>query len=204
VVTYDRKTTSREELSASIASERRLTVIPPFNHPHVIAGQGTAAMELIEETIGYGGLDWLFVCCGGAGLLTGSALAARHLVPHCKVVGVEPQAGDDATRSFRTRTLQTVSHPDTIADGARTESLGSLTFPLMLALVDDMMTVDDTELVAAMRLLWERLKIVVEPTGALATAGVLKAAHPTRGTRVGVIVSGGNVDLASIGRLMTL
>jgi len=199
VITYDKNATTREALGAALAAERGLTVIPPYDHPHVVAGQGTAAKELIEEA---GRLDWLFVCCGGGGLLSGCAIAAAHLAPGCKVVGVEPEAGDDATRSFRTKTLQTVHNPDTIADGARTPSLGKVTFPLVLAYVHDMMTVSDRELLDAMLYLWERMKIVVEPTGALAAAGLFKAAHDVRGKRVGVVISGGNVDLKAICKLI--
>jgi threonine dehydratase len=199
VILYDRAAgQDREAFAARIAAERGATVIPPFDHPHVIAGQGTAAKELIEET---GPLDWLFVCCGGGGLLSGCAVAARHLSPGIKVVGVEPAAGDDAARSFRTRTLQRVENPVTIADGARTQSLGRLTFPLVLANVHDFLTVTDEELVSAMRFLWERMKLVVEPTGALATAGVLQARLDTRGARVGIILSGGNVDLRAAAKL---
>ncbi len=199
VVLYDRAAgQSREDFAARIASERGSTVIPPFDHAHVIAGQGTAAKELIEET---GPLDWLFVCCGGGGLLSGCAVAAHHLSPGVKVVGVEPAAGDDATRSFRTKQLQRIDVPDTIADGARTQSLGKLTFPLVLAHVQDFLTVSDAELVEAMRFLWERMKLVVEPTGALATAGVLSGRLDTRGGRVGIILSGGNVDLRAAAKL---
>jgi threonine dehydratase len=199
VITYDIRKTSRDELGARIAAERGLTVIPPYDHPHVVAGQGTAAKELIEDR---GPLDWLFVPCGGGGLLSGCAVAAAHLAPGCKVVGVEPEAGDDATRSFRTGTLQTVHNPDTIADGARTPSLGKITFPLVLAHVHDMTTVSDRELLDAMRYLWERLKIVVEPTGALAAAGLFKGSHAVRGQRIGVVISGGNVDLGAVGPLI--
>ena len=195
VITYDKHATTREALGARIAAERGLTVIPPYDHPHVVAGQGTAAKELIEDA---GRLDWLFAPCGGAGLLSGCAIAATHLSPGCRVVGVEPEAGDDATRSFRTRTLQTVHNPETIADGARTPSLGRITFPLVHAHVHDMMTVGDPELIEAMRYLWERMKLVVEPTGALGAAGVFAGRHGVAGTRVGVIISGGNVDLAAI------
>ncbi|MCM2328579.1 MAG: threo-3-hydroxy-L-aspartate ammonia-lyase [Lysobacter sp.] len=199
VILYDRAAgQDREAFAAGIAAERGATLIPPFDHPHVIAGQGTAAKELLEET---GPLDWLFVCCGGAGLLSGCAVAARHLSPGIKVVGVEPAGGDDATRSFRTKTLQRVENPQTIADGARTQSLGRLTFPLVLANVHDFLTVTDEELVEAMRFLWERMKLVVEPTGALATAGVLSGRLDTRGARVGVILSGGNVDLRMAAKL---
>jgi threonine dehydratase len=199
VVTYDKNETTREALGAALAAERGLTVIPPYDHPHVVAGQGTAAKELIEDA---GPLDWLLVPCGGAGLLSGCAIAAKHLLPACKVVGVEPEAGDDATRSFRTRSLQTVHNPDTIADGARTHSLGKVTFPLVLAHVHDMMTVNDRELLDAMLYLWERMKLVVEPTGALAAAGLFKGAHDVRAKRVGVVISGGNVDLKAICKLI--
>jgi threonine dehydratase len=199
VVTYDKNETTREALGAALAAERGLAVIPPYDHPHVVAGQGTTAKELIEDA---GRLDWLFVCCGGGGLLSGCAIAAAQLSPGCKVVGVEPAAGDDATRSFRTKTLQTVHNPDTIADGARTPSLGKVTFPLVLAYVHDMMTVSDRELLDAMLYLWERMKIVVEPTGALAAAGLFKGAHDVRGKRVGVVISGGNVDLKAICKLI--
>jgi len=200
VITYDRNKTTREALGAALAAERGLTVIPPYDHPHIVAGQGTTAKELIEDA---GRLDWLFVCCGGGGLLSGCAIAAAHLSPGCKVVGVEPEAGDDATRSFRTKTLQTVHNPETIADGARTPSLGKVTFPLVLAHVHDMMTVRDRELLDAMLYLWERMKIVVEPTGALAAAGLFKGTHEIRGKRVGVVISGGNVDLKAICQLIT-
>ena len=199
VITYDKNATTREALGASIAAERGLAVIPPYDHPHVVAGQGTAAKELIEEV---GTLDYLFVPCGGAGLLSGCAIAAGHLSPGCRVIGVEPAAGDDATRSFRTRTLQTVHNPDTIADGARTPSLGKITFPLVLAHVHDMRTVDDHELLAAMLYLWERMKIVVEPTGALGAAGLFGYGDDVAGRRVGVVISGGNVDLQAICRLI--
>src|SRR5262245_31528233 len=199
VITYDKNVTTREELGRRIAAERGLAVIPPYDHPHVVAGQGTAAKELVEEV---GALDYLFVPCGGAGLLSGCAIAATHLSPGCKVIGVEPAAGDDATRSFRTKTLQTVHNPDTIADGARTPSLGKTTFPLVLAYVHDMATVDDRELLATMLYLWERMKIVVEPTGALGAAGLFGYGAGVAGARVGVVISGGNVDLQAICRLI--
>jgi threonine dehydratase len=196
VVMYDRaRGESREALAARIAAEKGATVIPPFDHPAVIAGQGTAARELIEEV---GPLDFLFVCCGGAGLLSGCAIAARHLSPGTRVIGVEPAAGDDAARSFRTKKLVSIELPQTIADGARTQSLGAYTFPLVLSHVHDIITVTDAELVEAMRFLWERMKLVVEPTGALATAGVLQGKIDVRDRRVGIILSGGNVDLKAI------
>ena len=190
---------SREAIAARLAAERGLTVVPSFDHPHIVAGQGTAAKELIEEV---GPLDFLIVPCGGGGLLSGSAIAARHLSPSVTVVGVEPAAGDDATRSFRTRTLQTVSEPDTIADGARTSSLGTITFPLVLEYVNDMVTVTDDELLRSMFFLWERLKVVVEPTGALGAAAILENKLDVRGARVGVILSGGNADFRQLSRFL--
>jgi len=196
VVQYDREHDDREAIGRRLASERGLTLIPPYDHPHIIAGQGTAARELIEEV---GQLDWLFVPCGGGGLLSGSAIAARALSPNCRVVGVEPAAGDDATRSFKTRKLVSVHNPKTVADGARTPSLGSLTFPLVLQYVSDMTTVEDKPLLKAMFYLWERMKLLVEPTGTLGAAAVLEGNMDIRGTRVGVILSGGNVDLSQVG-----
>jgi threonine dehydratase len=196
VILYDRDTENREAIGERLASERGLTLIPPYDHPHIIAGQGTAARELIEEI---GPLDLLFVPCGGGGLLSGSAIAARAMAPQCRVIGVEPAAGDDATRSFRTGTRQTVDNPKTVADGARTPSLGSLTFPIVLEQVSDMATVDDPTLLKTMFYLWERMKLVVEPTGALGAAAALEGTTPIRGLRVGVVLSGGNVDLAQVG-----
>jgi threonine dehydratase len=195
VVLYDRDNEDREAIGRRLSEQRGLTLVPPYDHPHVIAGQGTAARELIEEV---GALDFLFVPCGGGGLLSGSALAAKAMAPGCRVIGVEPAAGDDATRSFRTKQLQTVHNPKTVADGARTPSLGSLTFPLVLANVSDMATVDDATLLRTMFYLWERLKMVVEPTGALGAAAALEGATMTRGARVGVVLSGGNVDLSPV------
>jgi len=199
IVTYDRATTIREELGRELAQARGLSIIPPYDHPHVVAGQGTAALELFEEV---GALDVLLVPCGGGGLLSGSALSARQLAPTCRVIGVEPERADDATRSFRTRTLQTVHNPDTIADGARTPSLGTITFPLVLNHVDDMVTVTEHAIVDAMLFLWQRLKIVVEPTGALTMAALLDERVRVSGLRVGAIVSGGNVDLMQLASIL--
>jgi threonine dehydratase len=192
IVTYDRSREVREQVGERLAAERALVIVPPYDHAHVIAGQGTAAWELFDEVPD---LDLLLVCCGGGGLLSGSALAARGRCPSCRVVGVEPALADDATRSFHSRTLQTVTNPPTIADGARTPSLGTLTFPLVLEHVSDMVVVGDEALLRAMFFLWERMKIVVEPTGALAAAALLEGVVPAAGKRIGVIISGGNVDL---------
>ncbi len=182
----------RETLAAKLAAERGLTLIPPFDHPHIIAGQGTAAKELLEDA---GPLDLLLVPCGGGGLLSGSSIAAKHLAPECRVIGVEPAAGDDATQSFVKKRLVTIAVPDTIADGARTPSLGKLTFPIVLRYVDDMLTVSDAELTRAMFFLWERMKILVEPTGTLAFTALFTGKVSVKNLRVGVILSGGNVDL---------
>ena len=195
IVVYDEHITVREELAARIAGERGLTVIPPYDHEHVVAGQGTAAKELIEEV---GQLDYLFVPVGGGGLISGCAIAADALSPGCKVIGVEPEAGDDATRSFKSKTLQSCRNPDTVADGARTPSLGEITFPLVLRYVSDMVTVSDPELLRTMFFLWERMKTVVEPTGALSAAGLFEKVTVPAGSRVGVIVSGGNVDFQDV------
>jgi threonine dehydratase len=200
VVLYDRDREDRETIGRRIVDERGLILIPPYDHADVIAGQGTAAAELFEES---GPLDALFVPCGGGGLLSGSAITTRALSPGCRVVGVEPAAGDDATRSFRTRELHTVHNPQTVADGARTPSLGSLTFPLVLEYVSDMATVDDATLLQTMFLLWERLKLVVEPTGALGAAAALHGGFVFAGNRIGVILTGGNVDFSQVPEWLT-
>ncbi len=199
VVPYDPRTEDREEVARRLQAEGDPVLIPPFDHPDVIAGQGTAARELFEEV---GPLDVLLAPCGGGGLLSGSALAASVLSPACRVIGVEPKAGDDATRSFHTGTLQTVRHPDTIADGAWTPSLGRLTFPLLRQYVADMMTVSDEDLLYTLRFLWERMKLVVEPTGALGLAAAYQRRLDVSRRRVGVILSGGNADVPAVARLL--
>jgi len=200
VVTYDRFTEDREAISQKLAIERGLTLIPPFDHPEVIAGQGTAAMELIEET---GPLDALFVCLGGGGLLSGSLLAASTLMPDCAVFGVEPEAGDDAMQSLRAGRIVSIPVPKTIADGAMTTRLGELTFPIIRQHVRDILTVSDARLVEQMRFFAERMKLVVEPTGCLAAAAAFDFAPQWQDKRVGVIVSGGNVDLAAYARCLS-
>ncbi|HEX5727635.1 MAG TPA: threo-3-hydroxy-L-aspartate ammonia-lyase [Longimicrobiaceae bacterium] len=194
VILYDRHARSREEIAAGLQRERGMALIPPYDHPDVVAGQGTAALELLEET---GPLDALLVPCGGGGLLSGSALAARRLAPGCRVIGVEPETADDATRTFRTGELHTVHNPPTIADGLRTPSLGRVTLPLVRAHVDDLRTVPDAAIVEAMRFLWTRMKLVVEPSGAVPLAALLGAGGEFAGQRVGIVLSGGNVDLAT-------
>lgn len=210
VILYDRQQTTREALGAQIQQERGLTAIPPYDHPKVIAGQGTVAQELIETMTADGGAppDILLVCCGGGGLLSGCAIAAAALAPRCRVIGVEPEVADDATRSFLTGTLHTVHNPPTIADGARTPSLGSYTFPLVMEYVDDMMTVSEAEIARATLFAMERMKLVIEPSGALALAGAIKLARtePDRiaGKRIGIVISGGNIDLGIIPELRRL
>lgn len=195
VVTYDRYTEDREELGARLAAERQMTLIPPYDHPHVMAGQGTATLELLQET---GPLDALFVCLGGGGLLSGAALAARALSPACKVYGVEPEAGNDGQQSLRSGEIVSIATPKTIADGAQTQHLGHYTFDVIRRNVDDIHTVSDAELIACMRFFAERMKMVVEPTGCLGLAAARKFKDQLQGKRVGVIVSGGNVDLGKL------
>ncbi|RPH59756.1 MAG: threo-3-hydroxy-L-aspartate ammonia-lyase [Burkholderiales bacterium] len=197
IVAYNRFTEDREALTRRLADERGLTLIPPYDHADVIAGQGTVALELFEEV---GPLDALFACLGGGGLLSGCALAASALVPDCAVYGVEPEAGDDGRQSLRAGRIVTIDVPETIADGAMTTHLGELTFPIIRRHVRDILTATDAQLVATMRFFAERMKMVVEPTGCLAAAGAFHAAPDWRGRRVGVIVSGGNVDLTAYAR----
>ncbi|MDB5870611.1 MAG: Pyridoxal-5-phosphate-dependent enzyme beta subunit [Ramlibacter sp.] len=199
VITFDRYQQDREQLSARLATERGLTLIPPYDHPHVIAGQGTAACELFEET---GPLDVLLVPLGGGGLLSGTALATRALAPKCKLYGVEPEAGDDGRQSLRKGEIVDIPTPQTLADGAQTQHLGQFTFGVIRRDVDDIVTASDAQLVEAMRFFAERMKMVVEPTGCLGFAAACHAGLPLRGLRVGVIVSGGNVDLARYAQLI--
>lgn len=197
VILYNPKQTSREELAQKLAREKDLEIIPPFDRTEIIAGQGTTALELIQEV---GELDLLLVCCGGGGLISGCAIATKSLLPNCRIIGVEPSRADDATRSFHSKTLQFVNNPDTIADGARTSSLGKITFPLVLKYVDDMTTVSEEAIIHTMYFIWERLKIVVEPTGVLAAAALLEGVVKSQDSRIGVIISGGNVDLGEVGK----
>jgi len=199
VVMYDRFTEDREALTKRLAQERGMTMIPPYDHPDVLTGQGTAVKELIEDT---GPLDHLFVCLGGGGLLSGSALSARALAPDCKVYGVEPEAGNDGQQSLRTGKIVHIETPKTIADGAQTQHLGEYTFGIIQRDVDDIFTVTDDQLVEAMRFFAERMKMVVEPTGCLAFAGAIAAAKAIEGQRVGIVISGGNVDLSRYASLI--
>ncbi len=199
VVLYDRFSEDREALTQRLASERGMTLIPPYDHPDVIAGQGTAAKELMEET---GPLDRLYVCLGGGGLTSGSALAARALSPGCSVYGVEPEAGNDGQQSLRAGRIVSIPVPQTIADGAQTQHLGNYTFGIIKRDVTDILTVSDAQLVEAMRFFAERMKMVVEPTGCLAFAGACADAAAVKGLRVGIIISGGNVDLARYAALL--
>jgi len=199
VVLYDRFTEDREALTKKLAQERGMTMIPPYDHPDVLSGQGTAVKELIEET---GPLDHLFVCLGGGGLLSGSALSARALSPDCKIYGVEPEAGNDGQQSFRTGKIVHIETPKTIADGAQTQHLGQYTFGIIQRDVNDIFTVTDDQLVEAMRFFAERMKMVVEPTGCLAFAGAIAAGKAIAGQRVGIVISGGNVDLSRYAALL--
>jgi threo-3-hydroxy-L-aspartate ammonia-lyase len=199
VVLFDRYTEDREALTARLAQERGLTVIPPYDHPDVLAGQGTAARELFEEA---GPLDVLLVPLGGGGLLSGSALSTRALAPDCKLYGVEPEAGNDGQQSFRKGEIVHIETPKTLADGAQTQHLGQFTFAIIRRDVDDILTATDAQLVEAMRFFAERMKMVVEPTGCLAFAAACHAGLALEGKRVGVILSGGNVDLKRYAQLI--
>jgi len=199
VVLYDRYTQDRELIGRDLAQQRGLTLIPPYDHADVIAGQGTAAKELFEEV---GQLDTLFVCLGGGGLLSGSALSTRALSPATKLYGVEPEAGNDGQQSFRSGSIVHIDTPKTIADGAQTQHLGNLTFPIIRRDVDDILTVSDEQLRAEMRFFAARMKLVVEPTGCLGLAAARAMKDQLQGQRVGIIISGGNVDVARYAELL--
>jgi len=199
VVTYDRFTEDREAISTRIAQERGMTLVPPYNHRDVIAGQGTAALELLQDVPD---LDYLFTPLGGGGLLSGTLLSAKAMAPACKVYGVEPEAGNDAQQSLRKGEIVKIATPKTLADGAQTQALGDLTFAIIRRDVTDILTASDAQLVESMRFYAERMKIVVEPTGALSLAGARHSGLDLKGKRVGVLISGGNVDLASYGQLL--
>ena len=199
VVLYNRQTEDREAIGREHSERLGMTLIPPYDHPDVIAGQGTAAKELFEEV---GPLDTLLVCLGGGGLLAGSALSTRALSPTCKLYGVEPEAGNDGQRSFRSGEIVRIAVPDTIADGAQTQYLGNHTFPIIRRDVYDILTVSDTQLIEAMRFYAERMKMVVEPTGCLSFAAALQIKDQLKGQKVGVLISGGNVDLQRYAALL--
>ena len=192
VVMYDRFSEDREQIGRDLAEKQGLTLIPPYDHPDVIAGQGTAARELFEDA---GELDALFVCLGGGGLLSGSALATRALAPRCRLYGVEPEAGNDGQQSFRSGSIVHIDTPKTIADGAQTQHLGAYTFAIILRDVNDILTATDMELIDCMRFFATRMKLIVEPTGCLGFAAARKMKLQLQGQRIGVIISGGNVDL---------
>ncbi|WP_084726825.1 threo-3-hydroxy-L-aspartate ammonia-lyase [Ensifer aridi] len=200
VVYYERYTEDREAISRRLAAERGSTLIPPYDHPDIIAGQGTAALELFEEI---GAMDVLAVPLGGGGLLAGSALSARALSPGCAVIGVEPEAGNDGQQSLRKGEIVHIPVPKSIADGAITTHVGYHNFPIIKRDVDDVVTVTDAQLVETMRFFAERMKIIVEPTGCLAAAAVLQGLIDCSGKRVGILISGGNIDLATFNTLLS-
>jgi threonine dehydratase len=198
VVLYEGEVHNREGIAAELQAKHGYTMVPPFDDLNVIAGQGTATAELIEQV---GALDYILTPCGGGGLLSGTAVAAKNLAPKCKVIGVEPELADDATRSFRTKTLQRVDHPQTIADGVRTPTMGKHTFELVLKNVDEMATVSEDAIKDAVRFLCYRMKLVVEPSGALGLAAILSKSVKVHG-RVGIILSGGNIDAEVMRQLL--
>ena len=199
VVEYDPDEKLREEVAHSLAEEHGYTIVPPYDYAPVVYGQGTAALEFFEDV---SDLDYLLVPVGGGGLISGCAIAAKGLSKKCRVIGIEPELADDATRSFRTGTLQTVKNPPTIADGTRTPSLGAVNFPIVLEYVDDMQTVTEEAIVEAVRFLFYRMKLVVEPSGALGVAALLSKALHVEG-KVGVIISGGNIDAPTMTRILS-
>ncbi|MFB0937043.1 MAG: threo-3-hydroxy-L-aspartate ammonia-lyase [Propionivibrio sp.] len=200
VVIYDRYKEDREQIGRDLAEKHGLTLIPPYDHADVIAGQGTAALELFEEV---GRLDALFTPLGGGGLLSGTALSTRALAPRCKLYGVEPEAGNDGQRSFRSGSIVHIDTPKTIADGAQTQHLGNITFPIIRRDVDDILTATDAQLVECMRFFAERMKLIVEPTGCLGFAAARDMKGELQGKRVGVVISGGNVDIARFCSLLS-
>lgn len=199
VVVYDRYNEDREQIGRDLAAKHGLTLIPPYDHADVIAGQGTAAKELFEEV---GRLDYVFAPLGGGGLLGGTALSTRALSPAATLYGVEPEAGNDGQQSFRSGSIVHIDTPQTIADGAQTQHLGNLTFPIIQRDVNDILTASDAELRAAMRFFAERMKMVVEPTGCLGYAAARALKDQLKGKRVGIIISGGNVDIARYAELL--
>ncbi len=198
VVGYDPEETTREKICRDLENKHGHTLVPPYDHINIVAGQGTAALELLQEVKT---LDMLLVPCGGGGLLSGCAVAAKGMNPHCRVIGIEPELADDATKSFQTGKLHTVKNPPTIADGTRTPSLGEVTFPLVLEYVDDMKTVSESAIVDAVKFLFYRMKLVVEPSGALGVAALLGRSVRPEG-RVGIILSGGNIDGATMKKIL--
>ena len=194
IVEYDPQDATREQLSQDLKDAHGYTMIPPYDHEDIVAGQATAALELFEDV---DAINTLIVPCGGGGLLSGCAIAAKNMNPDCRAIGIEPELADDATRSFYTKTLHTVKNPPTIADGTRTPSLGKITFPLVLEYVDDMQTVSEQAIIEAVRFLFYRMKLVVEPSGALGVASLLSGSVRPKG-RVGIVISGGNIDAATM------
>ena len=198
VIPYNPSETVREALAQKLSEEHNLPIIPPYDHPHIMAGQGSSALELLEQCPD---LDVIITPVGGGGLLSGSAVAAKDYNPNIRVIGAEPEQANDAALSFRSGTLQTIHNPDTIADGARTPYLGRYTFPVIHHLADDIVTVSETAIIHAMTFLWERMKLVIEPTGALGIAALLSGAYKVSGARIGVILSGGNADIQTANQL---
>jgi threonine dehydratase len=192
VVTYNRLTGNREEIGKRIFEETGATIVPPYDHPWTIAGQGTAALELLEEIPD---LDALVVCIGGGGLCSGSSIAAKGLRPAIRIFGVEPEDGNDTYLSFRSGSRVEIPMPQTIADGLRAQKPGAITFPIIQKNVEDILLVSDKEIRETMKFMLIRMKIVVEPSGAVPATAILKKKIPAGLGKIGAIVSGGNVDL---------
>lgn len=198
IIQYDPGKASREDIARKLETQNGYTMIPPFDHTQVLAGQGTAALEMFEEI---GDLDILLVPCGGGGLLSGSAIAAKGMSSRCRTIGIEPEVADDAAQSFHTGKLHSIKNPPTIADGTRTPSLGKITFPLVLEYVDDMKTVSEEAIIEAVKFMFYRMKLVIEPSGVLGLSAILSGAVVPHG-RIGIILSGGNIDAATMTRIL--
>lgn len=199
VIFYDRFKVDRDELGKKLCAEHSLTMIPPYDDPAIVAGQGTATLELIEEVPD---LDIVVTSLGGGGLLSGTAVAARGLLPDCRVIGVEPTSGDDGLQSLRAGKIVRIAPPRGLPEGALATHVGTLNFEIMQALVSDIVTVDDDQIISALQFFAQRMKLVVEPTGAMPLAALLAGRLPVQGKRVGVVISGGNVDLARLASLL--
>ena len=198
IVTYDRFREDREQVAAKILEEQRATLVPPYDHPMIMAGQGTAALELLEDVPD---LDALVVCVGGGGLMAGSATIAHSVRPGIRLLGAEPELASDTAQSFAKGERVEIAPSETIADGLRSPSPGKLTFPIVKQLAEDILLVSEDQIREAMRFVMTRLKIVVEPSGAVSVAVALAGLLPRNIRRVGVLISGGNVDLDFLAKL---
>jgi threonine dehydratase len=200
VVIYNRYQEDRAAIAGALVAERGATLIPPYDYLPVMAGQGTAALELIEDA---GSLDALIVCAGGGGFLSGCAVAAKHLLPDVRVIGAEPERGNDMQQSLRAGHIVSIDVPRTICDGQQTQSIGQEPWAVIRELVSDVLTATDPAVVDAMRFAFERMKLVLEPSGACALAALMQHREQFEGQRVGITLSGGNIGIDRFVALIT-